>query len=243
MSEGDPVALILGAGNSTGAAIADRFAQGGYTVCLARRNGEALGPLVERIQESAGTAQGYGCDLRDEDQVDGLVEHIEAEVGPIEVAVFNAGVNLWTSILDETADRYRGLWETDAFGGFLAGRALARAMAERGRGSIFFTGATASVRGGANFAAFAGAKHALRALAQSMARELGPKGIHVAHLVVDGIIDSEFIREELPQVYESKGKEGMIAPASIAEAYWFLHQQSPDAWTFELDLRPAAEAW
>ena len=243
MSEGNPVALILGAGNSTGAAIAERFAQGGYTVCLARRNGEALGPLVERIQESGGTARGYGCDVRDEDQVDGLVEHIEAEIGPIEVAVFNAGVNLWTSILEETAERYRGLWETDAFGGFLAGRAVARVMAERGRGSIFFTGATASVRGGANFAAFAGAKHALRALAQSMARELGSKGIHVAHLVVDGIIDSDFIREELPQVYESKGKKGMIAPASIAEAYWFLHQQSPDAFTFELDLRPAAESW
>jgi short-subunit dehydrogenase len=152
-------------------------------------------------------------------------------------------VNARASILDETAERYFKTWETDCLAAFLNGREVAKRMVARGRGTIFFTGATASLRGSANFAAFAGAKAALRALAQSMARELGPRNIHVAHVVVDGGIDTEFIRTNFPERYALKEQEGILNPEHIAENYWYLHQQPRDAWTFELDLRPWMERW
>jgi short-subunit dehydrogenase len=176
-----------------------------------------------------------------EEEVVALVEQIEATVGPIEVLVFNIGANVPSSILEETARKYYKVWEMACFGGFLNGREVAKRMVTRGRGTILFTGATASLRGSANFAAFSGAKHALRALAQSMARELGPKGIHVAHVVVDGAIDTEFIRENFPERYALKDQDGILNPEHIADAYWMLHCQPRDAWTHELDLRPWME--
>jgi short-subunit dehydrogenase len=157
------------------------------------------------------------------------------------VFVFNIGGNERHSILDETARRYYKIWEMACFAGFLTAREAARRMVTRERGTMIFTGATASMRGSANFAAFAGAKHALRALAQSMARELGPRGIHVAHVVVDAAIDTAFIRENFPERYALKDQDGIVAPAHIAETYWMLHQQPRDAWTHELDLRPWIE--
>jgi NAD(P)-dependent dehydrogenase (short-subunit alcohol dehydrogenase family) len=129
------------------------------------------------------------------------------------------------------------------FAGFLTGREAARAMLTRGRGTILFTGATASMRGGKGFAAFSGAKHGLRALAQSMARELGPKNIHVAHIVIDGAIDTEFVRERFPERYALKEADGILNPEHIAENYWLLHRQPRTAWTFEMDLRPYMEVW
>ena len=168
---------------------------------------------------------------------------IEDEVGPIEVAVFNVGANVPCSILEETARKYVKIWELACLAGFLVGREAALRMVPRGRGTIVFTGATASLRGGANFAAFAGAKHGLRALAQSMARELGPKGVHVAHVVVDGAIDTAFIRDSFPERYALKAQDGILNPDHIAENYWQLHCQPRDAWTFELDLRPWCEKW
>jgi len=172
-----------------------------------------------------------------------LVEQIEGEIGPIEVLVFNIGANVPSSVLEETARKYFKVWEMACFGGFLNGREVARRMVARGRGTILFTGATAALRGSANFAAFAGAKHALRALAQSMARELGPQGVHVAHVIVDGAIDTEFIRSNFPQRYALKERDGILNPEHIAENYWQLHRQPRDAWTFELDLRPWLETW
>jgi short-subunit dehydrogenase len=172
-----------------------------------------------------------------------LVERIESEVGPIEVLVFNIGANVPCSVLEETARKYFKIWEMACFGGFLNGREVAKRMVGRGRGTILFTGATAGLRGSANFAAFAGAKHALRALAQSMARELGPRGVHVAHVVVDGAIDTEFIRSNFPERYALKAQDGILNPEHIAENYWTLHCQPRDAWTFELDLRPYMERW
>jgi short-subunit dehydrogenase len=148
-----------------------------------------------------------------------------------------------TSVLEETARRYFKIWEMACFAGFLNAREVARRMVARGRGTILFTGATASLRGSANFAAFAGAKAALRALAQSMARELGPQNIHVAHVVVDGAIDTEFIRSNFPERYALKDQDGILSPEHIADNYWWLHQQPRDAWTFELDLRPYMEKW
>lgn len=236
-----PVALVVGAGDATGGAIARRFARGGYTVCATRRDAGKLQPLVDQIRAEGGQAHGFGSDARNEDEVAALYDDIEARIGPVDVMVFNIGANAPSSILEETARKYFKIWEMACFAGFLNGRKAARCMAPRGRGTILFTGATASLRGSANFAAFAGAKHALRALAQSMARELGPRGIHVAHVVIDGAIDTEFIRSNFPERYALKEQDGILNPDHIAENYWMLHQQPRDAWTHELDLRPWME--
>jgi NAD(P)-dependent dehydrogenase (short-subunit alcohol dehydrogenase family) len=240
-----PVALIVGAGDATGGAVARRFAREGYTVCATRRSREKLQPLLDRIQADGGTALGYGSDARKEEEVVALVENIETTVGAIEVLVFNIGANAPSSILDETARRYFKIWEMACLGGFLNGREVARRMVARPgdghKGTLLFTGATASLRGSANFAAFAGAKHALRALAQSMARELGHQGIHVAHVIVDGAIDTAFIRDNFPERYALKDRDGILNPDHIADSYWMLHRQPRDAWTHELDLRPWLE--
>jgi NAD(P)-dependent dehydrogenase (short-subunit alcohol dehydrogenase family) len=245
MTPGQPVALVVGAGDATGGAVARRFARGGYTVCATRRHADKLQPLLERIRAEGGTAHGFGSDARQEDQVIALVEQIESTIGPIEVLVFNIGANERASILDETARRYFKIWEMACLAGFLNGREVARRMVARAgdghQGTILFTGATASLRGSAGFAAFAGAKHALRALAQSMARELGPRGIHVAHVIVDAAIDTAFIRDNFPERYALKQQDGIVDPEHIAETYWMLHRQPRDAWTHELDLRPWIE--
>ncbi len=240
-----PVALVIGAGDATGGAVARRFARGGYTACVTRRNADKLQPLLERIRADGGVAHGFGSDARKEGEVVALIEQIESTIGAIEVLVFNIGANAPSSILDETAQRYFKIWEMACFSGFLNGREVARRMVARPgdghKGTIIFTGATASMRGSANFAAFAGAKHALRALAQSMARELGPRGIHVAHLVVDAAIDTAFIRDNFPERYAMKDRDGIVDPEHIAQTYWMLHRQPRDAWTHELDLRPWLE--
>ncbi len=237
------VALVIGAGDSTGGAIARRFAAGGHVACLTRRDADKLEPVVSAIRAAGGTAHGFASDARKEDEVVALVEHIESEIAPIDVLVFNIGANVPCSILNETARKYFKIWEMACLGGFLNGREVARRMVTRGRGTMIFTGATASLRGSSGFAAFAGAKHALRALAQSMARELGPKGLHVAHVIVDGAIDTEFIRSNFPQRYAMKEQDGILNPEHIADNYWHLHTQPRDAWTFELDLRPWMETW
>ena len=236
-------ALVIGAGDATGGAIARRFAREGLVACVTRRSADKLAPLVDEIRAAGGQARAYATDARNEEAVIALVDEIERDVGPIEAMVFNIGANVPTSILEETARKYYKVWEKACFGGFLNGREVAKRMVARGRGTIIYTGATASLRGGANFAAFAGAKHALRALAQSMARELGPKGVHVAHVVVDGAIDTEFIRSNFPERYSTKAADGILNPEHIAENYWYLHTQPRDAWTFELDLRPWNERW
>ncbi len=235
--------LVVGAGDATGGAIARRFAREAYVACVARRTASALTPLVERIHAEGGRAVGFACDARREDEVIALFQRIEAEVGPLEVVVFNVGGNVRFPIAELTERVYRKVWEMGALAGFLVGREAARVMLPRGRGTILFTGATASLRGGVGFAAFAAAKHALRATAQSMARELGPKGIHVAHVVIDGAIDTAFIAENFPQRYALKELAGILDPDAIAESYWQLHRQPRSAWTHELDLRPWMEAW
>ncbi len=237
------VALVIGAGDATGGAIARRFARGGYTACVTRRTADKLAPLVERIQAEGGQAHGFASDARIEAEVLALFAKIEAEIGPIEVLVFNIGANVRFSITETTERVYRKVWEMAALAGFLVGREAARVMRPRGHGTILFTGATASLRGSAGFSAFAGAKFALRALAQSMARELGPQGIHVAHTVIDGAIDTEFIASNFPERYALKEQGGILDPEAIAEAYWALHQQPRSAWTHELDLRPWMENW
>ena len=235
------VALVIGAGDATGGAIARRFAREGFAACAVRRSVDKLQPLLEQIRAAGGVAHGFGTDARKEEEVQALVSGIEADIGPIEVMVFNIGANVPSSILDESARKYFKVWEMACFAGFLSAREVAKRMVARGSGTLLFTGATASMRGGANFAAFAGAKHALRALAQSMARELGPRGVHVAHLVVDGAIDTAFIRDNFPDRYALKSQDGILNPEHIADQYWMLHNQPRDAWTHELDLRPWME--
>ncbi len=239
------VALVVGAGDATGGAIARRFAREGLVVCVTRRSADKLEPLVAQIRADGGQAHGFASDARKEDEVVALVERIEADIGDIAVLVFNIGANAPSSILDETARRYFKIWEMACLAGFLNGREVAKRMVGREHdghcGTIIFTGATASLRGSANFAAFAGAKHALRALAQSMARELGPRGIHVAHVVIDGAIDTAFIRDNFPQRYALKERDGVLNPDHIADQYCMLHRQPRDAWTHELDLRPWIE--
>jgi NAD(P)-dependent dehydrogenase (short-subunit alcohol dehydrogenase family) len=240
---GQKVALIIGAGDALGSAIARRFAREGYIACVVRRDVEKLAPLVAAIEAEGGKAIAYGADARKEEQVTALYATIEKDVGPIEVMVFNIGANVQFSITETSAQKYFKVWEMGCMSGFLAGREAAKFMLTRGHGTILFTGATASTRGAANFAAFAGAKHGLRALAQSMARELGPQGIHVAHIVIDGAIDTEFIKNLFPERYKLKEVDGILNPAHIAENYWHLHRQPRTAWTFEMDLRPYLEQW
>ena len=236
---------MIGAGDDTGGAIARAFAREGYEACITRRprHVDKLEALANEIRQAGGKAHVFGCDAREEDEMIALVEKIEADIAPIEVAVFNIGANVRFDIAETTSRVYRKVWEMGTFAGFLMGREVAKAMQTRGRGTILFTGASASMRGSAGFSAFAGAKFALRALAQSMARELGPKNIHVAHVVVDGRIDSVFIRENMPDVDEWRAQDRILSPEAIAQNYVWLHKQPRSAWTHEIDLRPWAETW
>jgi NAD(P)-dependent dehydrogenase (short-subunit alcohol dehydrogenase family) len=235
--------LVVGAGDATGGAIARRFAREGFVACVTRRHVEKLSPLVAAIESAGGKARAFGSDARKEEDVVALVDAIERDVGPIEVAVYNIGANVNFPIRETTARVFFKVWEMACFGGFLMGREVAKRMVPRGRGTILFTGATASVRGGSGFSAFASGKHALRALAQSMARELGPQGVHVAHVVIDGAIDTAWIRENFPDRAALKSQDGILDPEAIAENYWLLHRQPRSAWTHELDLRPWIESW
>ena len=238
----DKVCVVIGAGDATGGAIARRFAREGYTAVVTRRTVDKLQHLVGQIVQAGGKVHPFGSDARDEDQVVELFRRIEAEIGDVEVFVFNIGGNVRFDIRDTTSRVYRKVWEMTAFAGFLTAREAAKAMVPRGKGTMLFTGATASLRGGRGFSAFAGGKHALRALAQSMARELMPQNIHVGHVVVDGAIDTEWIRTNFPQRYDA-GPDAVLNPDHIAEAYWQLHSQPRSAWTFEMDLRPWKETW
>jgi NAD(P)-dependent dehydrogenase (short-subunit alcohol dehydrogenase family) len=240
------VALVVGAGDFIGAAIARRFAAGGFTVALGRRTADKLAPLVEEIEGSGGKARAYALDAREESRIEEVFADIEANLGPLEVVVFNVGANVRFPIRDTTSRVFRKVWEMACWAGFLTGREAAKYMVPRGRGAILFTGATASLRGGTGYAAFASAKFGLRALAQSMARELGPENIHVAHLVIDAGVDTAWVRERISAAggdLDALPANALMNPASVAEAYWTLYRQTPDAWTFELDLRPHRETW
>ncbi|MCK2148803.1 MULTISPECIES: SDR family NAD(P)-dependent oxidoreductase [Marinobacter] len=241
-TEDQPIALVIGAGDHLGSAIARRFAKEGYHLVVTRRRGD-LDALKAEISALGSSATAIHSDARDENQVSELIDRVESELGPIRVAVFNVGGNVRFDLCETTTRIYRKVWEMCALAGFLVGREVARKMLSRNEGTILFTGASASLRGGRGFAAFAGGKHALRALAQSMARELGPQGIHVAHVVVDGLIRNEATAEFLPDLYSSKGEDGIIEPDDLADIYWHLHNQPRSAWTFEQDARPFSESW
>ncbi len=240
-----PSCLIVGAGDGVGSAIARAFAREGLAVCITRRprSLESLEAVAASIRTEGGEAHAFGVDARNEAEMIALVDRIEAEIGPLQVVVFNIGANVRFPVVETTAQVYSKVWEMAALAGFFTGREAARVMTPRGKGTILFTGATASTRGGAGFSAFAGAKAALRQLAQSLAREIGPKGIHVAHVVVDGMIDGTFARSIAPDLQTLLDEDAILKPDEIARNYVWLHNQQRSAWTFELDLRPWKENW
>jgi len=240
-------AAVIGAGDYIGAAIARKFASEGFTVFAGRRNGDKLGALVKEIQAEGGSVVARALDARKEDEVAAFLQDADRHA-PLAVCIFNVGANVSFPLLETTERVFRKVWEMACYSGFLAGREAARLMLPRGAGAIFFTGATASLRGGVGYAAFAAAKFGLRAVAQSAARELGPKNIHVAHLIIDAGVDTEWVRGLIRQ---KEGEEGLarldpgrlMQPASVADAYWQLYRQPRDAWTFEHEIRPFGETW
>ena len=247
MAKRNATVAVIGAGDFIGAAIAKRFAAEGFTIFAGRRNAEKLASLVADVEASGGEIVSRGLDARKEDDITAFLRAADSHA-PLEICIFNVGGNVNFPLLDTTERVFRKVWELACYAGFLTGREAARLMLPRGRGCIFFTGATASVRGGIGYAAFASAKAGLRAVAQSMARELGPKNIHVAHLVIDAGVDTAFVRERIKrqagaQALENLEPDRLMNPASIAEAYWQLYRQPRDAWTFELDVRPYKEVW
>ena len=239
----EQVALVIGAGDAIGSAIVRKFARRGLTVCAARRNADRLAPLVQEMTRAGHHVHAFSCDARKEDAVTDLFARIEADIGEIDVVVFNVGANVPMGILETDSRKFFKIWEMACFAGFLSGREAARYMTRRERGTIIFTGATASLRGAAGFAAFASAKHGLRALAQSMARELGPKNIHVAHVVIDAAVDTQWISDNVPESAALKLKDAIVAPDDLADNYVMLFDQPRNAWTFELDIRPWIERW
>jgi NAD(P)-dependent dehydrogenase (short-subunit alcohol dehydrogenase family) len=238
---------VVGAGDYIGAAIAKKFAAEGFVVFAGRRHGEKLARLVGEIEAAGGRIVGRSLDARKEDDLAAFLRDADA-AAPLEVCVFNIGANVNFPLLETTERVFRKVWELACYAGFLAGREAAGLMLTRGRGAIFFTGATASLRGGIGYAAFASAKFGLRAVAESAARELGPKGIHVAHLIIDAGVDTQWVRERI------KDREGeaalanldpdrLMRPAAVAEAYWQIYQEPRDAWSFEREIRPFGEKW
>ena len=244
VTRGGTVAVI-GAGDYIGAAIVRKFATEGFTVFAGRRHGDKLAPLVEEMAASGRRVVPRSLDARNEEEVKAFLEAADREA-PLEVCVFNPGANVQYPLLETTERVFRKVWELACYAGFLTGREAARLMLPHGRGCIFFTGATASLRGGAGYAAFSSAKAGLRMVAQSAARELGPQRIHVAHLVIDAAVDTQWVRQLLT---EREGPaaltdpERLMRPEAVAEAYWQLYQQPADAWTFEHEIRPFKERW
>ncbi|MCX7306474.1 MAG: SDR family NAD(P)-dependent oxidoreductase [Afipia sp.] len=247
MSQQKGAVLLVGAGDAIGAAVARRFAEGGYKVCIARREGEKSKALADELVAKGFFLRPFSVDARKEEEVQKLFADVEKSVGPIEVCLFNAGANVAKPLLETTDKLFFKAWELACYAGFLVGREAARYMVNHGRGTILFTGATASVRGGKNFAAFSSAKFGLRAVAQAMARELGPKNIHVAHLLLDAAVDSEAIHQRMKAATGIDAADippdSLTRTSSIADVFWFLHHQSKDGWSHELDLRPSMETW
>jgi NAD(P)-dependent dehydrogenase (short-subunit alcohol dehydrogenase family) len=227
------VAIVVGAGQGLGAALCRRFVKGGMLVAAATRDKER----ATAVAKQAG-ARGYGCDASDEKSVLDLFATVKRDFGEPSVVVYNAGAFLPKVVMDTSAAEFESCWRIGCFGGFLVGREAARSMVPRGRGTILFTGATASLRASANFVNLAVGKFGLRAVAQSMARELGPRGIHIAHVLIDGLIAAE---HRPGRSASDRGPDAMLNDDSIAEVYWQLHTQPRNAWTLEMDLRPWVE--
>jgi NAD(P)-dependent dehydrogenase (short-subunit alcohol dehydrogenase family) len=247
LQHGDATVAVIGAGDFIGAAIARKFASEGFTVFAGRRNGDRLAPLIAEIEAAGGRVVGRSLDARKEEEITAFLCDADA-AAPLEVCVFNIGANVNFPLIETTERVFRKVWEMACYAGFLTGREAARLMLPRRRGNIFFTGATAGLRGGVGYAAFASAKFGLRAVAQSAARELGPQGVHVAHLIIDAGVDTAWVRERITAregaaALDNLAPDRLMRPQSVAEAYWQIYQEPRDAWSFEREIRPFAERW
>ncbi len=238
-------AIIIGVGahRGLGASLARRFAAGGMNVVIAGRTEDRLRERASEIEASGGSVSVCPTDVRKEDQIAGLFDFAEQRGDVPKAVVFNPGANVRVSLAGTEAWLFEHLWRVATFGAFLVARAAANRMVPAGGGTLLYTGATGSLRGAAMHAAFAAAKAGVRMVAQSAAREYGPQGLHVAHVIVDGAIDGEQVRKGLPELAEARGSEGMLEPEAIAEVFWQIHCQSPSAWTHEVDLRPFKESF
>jgi NAD(P)-dependent dehydrogenase (short-subunit alcohol dehydrogenase family) len=234
------IAVVAGVGEGLGQAIARRFASD-YHVVMFARDAEKLQGYAGQIREAGGSATGMKVDLRVEGEIVEALARIEKDLGTIEVAVYNAGAQHRKPLLEISGDTFEKVWRLGTFGAFVFGREAVRHMEPRGRGTILFTGATSSVRGGANFGAFAAAKFATRAVVQSVAREFGPKGIHAAAVIIDGAVNMPAIHRMMPDLVASLPPDGMLGTDAVAETYYQLHRQHRSAWTLEADLRPYSE--
>jgi NAD(P)-dependent dehydrogenase (short-subunit alcohol dehydrogenase family) len=240
-------AAIIGAGDYIGAAIAKKFAAEGFAVFAGRRNGDKLAPLVKDVESAGGSIFARSLDARKEEEIASFIRDADQHA-PLEVCIFNIGANVNFPITETTERVFRKVWEMACYAGFLTTREAAKAMLARGGGSILLTGATASLRGGIGFAAFASAKFGLRAVAQAAARELGPKNIHVAHLIIDAGVDTQFVRDRIKakegeEALANLDPERLMSPDSVAGAYWQLYQQPRSAWSSEMEIRPFSEKW
>lgn len=243
-------ALIFGAGTlpGIGAAVALRIAEGGLTAYVTGRSEDKINATVKAIRAAGGEAQAIVVDVAVPAQITAAFDRVKADGYRLQLVVDNVGTNGLHSFLDLTAEMMEESWVNDCRSGFLIGQQAVKIMLEQsgegnGRGTVLFTGASASLRGKAGFAAFAQAKAGLRMLAQSMAREYGPQGIHVAHVIIDGLVDGARLRGIWPELVEGQGEDGALNPEAIADAYWHVHSQHRSAWTHELDLRPFRENW
>ena len=247
MPKRNATAAVIGAGDFIGSEIAKKFAAEGFSIFAGRRNGDKLAPLVKDIEAAGGEIHARSLDARKEDEVISFLNDADKHA-PLEVCIFNVGANVNFPLLDTTERVFRKVWEMACYSGFLAGREAARLMLPRGQGAIFFTGATASLRGGIGYAAFASAKAGLRAVAQAAARELGPQNIHVAHLVIDSGVDTAWVRERIREregaaALANLAPDRLMRPEAVAEAYWALYSQPRDAWSSEMEIRPFGEKW
>jgi NAD(P)-dependent dehydrogenase (short-subunit alcohol dehydrogenase family) len=236
-SKAGRVALVMGVGPGLGTAIARRFARGGFSVALFARKRGSFEAALQELTASGAAARGYEVDVTSPGEVKAAITEVIAELGPVDVLVYNAGAFAMGGILDVTPEQFEHCFRANCLGAFLGAQGVLPGMLEKGRGTLLLTGATAALRGSAGFSCLAVGKFGLRALAQSLAREFGPRGIHVAHVIIDGQIDTPRLRAASP----SREPHTVLAPDAIAETYFHLHDQHPTAWTLELDLRPSVE--
>ena len=236
--------IILGASasNGVGGALSRRFAQEGHHVFVCGRTQEKVDALADEIVDAGGSAKGVRADVTSPGDLDALFAQV-AETGRLAAVLFNAGNNAIIPFEKLEADTFEAFWRVGCFGAFLVAQRAIPILKEQGSGSLFFTGASGSLRGKPNFAHFASMKAGLRMLAQSLAREFGPAGVHVAHFIIDGVINGEMVRGRFGEYLDKLGEDGSLSPDAIADAFWYVHNQHRSAWTHEIDLRPFRESW
>ncbi|MEM7098614.1 MAG: SDR family NAD(P)-dependent oxidoreductase [Pseudomonadota bacterium] len=247
MADNKGVALVLAAGDGIGAAIVERFAVGGYHTVIVRREPEKSQPQMDALHAQGCALSALSADVRDEQSMSNLFARVESDIGPIEVCIYNGGANTQAPLEDTTGKLFSKVWELCCFGGFLTVREAAKVMKPRQRGTIIFSGATSGIRGKEGLTAFSSGKFGLRSIAQSAAKELAPDKIHVAHIMINGGI----ISDDIARLYKARSdidihdldRDRFIDERRLAEAYWFVSQQSPTCWTHELDIRTYQERW